>query len=66
MQNEGMDERPYFIIYEVNTIILHFAFCILHSGNSPVNYNLTSGITWWKDGIFFVKFTKYVAILLVK
>ena len=30
----------FFMIYEVNTIILHFAFCIQHSGNSPVNYNL--------------------------
>ena len=47
IQNEGMDERPYFfIIYKVNTIILHFAFCIQHSGNSPVNYNLSSCIKY--------------------
>ena len=31
------------IIYEVNTIILHFLFCILHLGNSPINDYLSFG-----------------------
>ena len=32
----------FLIIYEVNTKILNFAFCILHLGDSPINYNLSS------------------------
>ena len=31
----------FLIIYEVNTKILNFAFCILHLGDSPINYNLS-------------------------
>ena len=30
----------FLIIYEGNTKILNFAFCILHLGDSSINYNL--------------------------
>ena len=41
IKNNGMGLTPMFlIIYEENTKILNFAFCILHLGDSSINYNL--------------------------